>query len=152
MRWLRRALGALVALVILFEEWGWHTLQSLAALERGIQRLPPHAALAVLLLPALALLPLKLLGLWLLARGQLLASLVLVLPSKQLGTAVVAHLFALTRPALLRMPWFARGYARWVAWKTALLAQVRASWAWRQARLARATLIRGWQRWRSRQD
>jgi hypothetical protein len=158
MRLLRTLLGALLALLILFEEWGWDLLQTaaarlarwppLAALERRISRLPPYAALAVLLLPALTLLPLKLLGIWLLARGQVLWSLALVVASKVLGTAVVAHLFALTRPALMRLGWFARGYARWAAWKAELLAWVRASAAWRAAASVRQRAARWLSRWR----
>ena len=60
---LKRAFGALVALVVLFEEWGWEPLQRLMAritrlpglrqLEAMIVRAPPWAALIVLLLPSL---------------------------------------------------------------------------------------------------
>ena len=159
---LRRLLNvlfsALMVPILLFEEWGWEPLQAamarlmrwppLAALERRVARLPSYAALAVLLLPALTLLPIKLLGLWLLTRGWVLWSVVLVLVSKLLGTAVLAHLFALTKPALMRLAWFASAYKRWTAWKGELLAQIRASWAWRQARRLRSQLQRAWARWR----
>ena len=158
-RLLRALFSALMVPIILFEEWGWVPLQAamarlarwppLAALARRIARLPPYAALACLLLPALTLLPLKLLGLWLLTRGLVLWSVLLVLASKLLGTAVLAHLFALTKPALMRLAWFARGYTRWAAWKAGLLARVRASWAWRQARGWRRQLQQAWARWRS---
>ena len=159
---LRRLLNvlfsALMVPIILFEEWGWEPLQAArarlmrwpprAALERRVARLPSYAALAVLLLPALTLLPIKLLGLWLLTRGWVLWSVVLVLVSKLLGTAVLAHLFALTKPALMRLTWFASAYKHWTAWKGELLGQIRASWAWRQARLLRSQLQRAWARWR----
>ena len=144
MIWLRRLLGGLLALVILFEEWGWAPLQRamariarlpvLAAIERRIAALPPHAALVVFFIPALALLPVKLLALWLIGQGQRLLGVLLIVAAKVVGTAVVAHLFALTQPALMRLPWFAHLYTRWSAWKTALLARVRASWAWRAGR------------------
>ncbi len=138
MIWLRRLLGALLALVILFEEWGWEPLRRLmariarlpllAALERRIAALPPHAALVVFFLPALALLPVKLGALWLIGQGHKLFGVLLILGAKVVGTAVVAHLFALTQPALMRLPWFARYYTRWSGWKAALLARVRTSW------------------------
>jgi len=154
MRWLRRAVGLVVALVILFEEWGWDALQALAErigrlpplawLERRIAALPPYAALAVFFVPALALLPVKIGALWLIGRGHALLGLAVIVAAKVAGTAVLARLFALTRPALMRLAWFARWHARWTAWKDALLAQVRASSAWRQAREMRRRLIAFW--------
>lgn len=57
-----------------------------------------------------------------------LFGVLLILGAKVVGTAVVAHLFALTQPALMRLPWFARYYTRWSGWKAALLARVRTSW------------------------
>ena len=76
-RQLLRALGRLaawpLALLILFEEWGWEPLQrgmvrlghalGLQGLEARIRTLPPYAALAVFLVPSLLLLPVKLLAL-----------------------------------------------------------------------------------------
>ena len=66
----KRAFGALVALVVLFEEWGWEPLLRLMAriarlpglrqLEAWIARLPPWAALVALLLPSVLLVPVKL--------------------------------------------------------------------------------------------
>ncbi len=76
--------------------------------------------------------------------GQPLA---VVVAAKLLGTAVLAWLFALTQPALMRMPWFAAGYRRWYAWKEALLARVRASWAWRTGRAVKAAVKRSLRRW-----
>lgn len=146
-RW-RRALDALLAVlllpVILFEEWGWELLRAgaarvlramrLDALQARIAALPPYAALAVLLLPSVLLIPVKLLGLWLLTRGQWLASLLLVGLAKIAGTAVLAQLFALTKPQLLRLNWFARGYAAWTAWKLRWLGWLRATAPWQAAR------------------
>lgn len=149
LRWLGRLV---LALIILFEEWGWAPLQRLMAwigqlpllrqLEAGIRRLPPHAALAVFLLPGLLLLPVKLLALWLIGIGRGGLGLLVILLAKLVGTAFAARLFALTQPALMRMAWFARLYARWSAWKAELLAWVRGSAAWRMARALRLRLRR----------
>jgi len=157
-RGLRRLATGLLALLILFEEWGWEPLQRALAwvgrlpllrqLEAAIGRLGPRAALAVFLLPTLALLPVKLLALWLIGQGQALLGAAVIVLAKLVGTAVVARLFTLTRPALLRLAWFARWYGRWSAWKAALLAQVRASWAWRAARALKRRLRGRWLRWR----
>jgi hypothetical protein len=147
-RFLRNVFGALVALLILFEEWGWEPLQALLArltrlpglawLERRIAALPPYAALAVFFVPALALLPLKLAALWIVGQGHAVLGLLLILGAKVVGTAVVARLFALTRPALMSLDWFARLYGRWLAWKERLLARVRASAVWAVARSVKA--------------
>ena len=155
---LRHTVTALLALLILFEEWGWEPLQRALAwvgrlpllrqIEAAITRLPPRAALLVFLLPTLLLLPIKLLALAAIAHGHKLLGLGVILLAKLLGTAVVARLFALTRPALLQLAWFARIYGRWTAWKDALLARVRASWAWRSGRALKRLLRQRWARWR----
>jgi len=148
-----------LALMILFEEWGWEPLQRALAwvgrlpvlrqIERGVTRLPPVPALAVLLLPSLLLLPTKLVALWLIAGGHPLLGATALVLAKLVGTALVARLFKLTRPALLRMAWFAHLYHRWVPWKDALLAQVRASQVWRVARALKQAARRRWARWRA---
>ncbi len=156
---LRGLATVLIALLILFEEWGWEPLhQGLMRLSRLglirraevlITRLPSYAALAVFMLPTLLLLPVKLLALGLIARGHALAGAVVIVLAKVVGTAVIARLFALTRPALLRMPWFARTYGRWTAWKNEVFAQIRASAVWRAGRQAKMALRARWARWRA---
>jgi hypothetical protein len=156
-RWL---FGWLLALVILFEEWGWAPLQRALAyigqlpgfrwIEGWVGRLPPYAALAVFLLPTLLLLPVKLLALALIGRGQVVAGTLVIVAAKLVGTAIVARLFTLTRPALMQLAWFAALYGRWTRWKDALLAQVRASWPWRYARVQKQRWRRTWQAWRTK--
>jgi hypothetical protein len=151
--WLLRLL---LALVILFEEWGWEPLQRAMAwlgrlpllrqLEAALRRLPPHAALAALVLPSLLLLPVKLAALWLIGKGQAMLGLGLIIAAKIGSTALVARLFALLQPALLRLAWFAVLYARWTAWKAALLEWVRASAVWRGTRVLKRQLRRWWRR------
>jgi len=142
---LKRAAGALIALVVLFEEWGWEPLQRLMAriarlpglrqIEAAISRLPPWAALIVLLLPSVLLVPIKLGALWLIGIGKGSLGVTLIVVAKIAGTAVVARVFTLTRPALARLSWFEAIYGRWVAWKESVIARVRASWAWRVGRV-----------------
>ena len=159
MRWIHLLLSPfrwLLALLILFEEWGWEPLQRWLArlalwpgfrwLDAAIRRLPPYAALALLGAPALTLLPIKLLALWLIAQGHAISGLMVILAAKVVGTAVVAHLFGLTQPALMQLTWFAHRYTQWTRWKGRLLAQVRASVIWRTARVLRRQLRRQWHR------
>jgi hypothetical protein len=157
---LRRALKALfhwaVALLILFEEWGWVPLANALArlgrlpvfrsIERGIEMLPPYAALAVFFAPSLALIPIKVLALWLIAQGQAFLGVTVIVIAKVAGTAVVARLFMLTKPALMKLAWFASLYARWTAWKDALIERVRASAAWRAIGRAKAQVRATWAR------
>ena len=153
LRWLFRIV---LAVLILFEEWGWEPLQRAMAaigrlpllrqLEVLVSRLPPYAALVVFLLPGLMLLPIKLLALWLIGVGRPGLGLVVIVLAKVLGTAVVARLYALTQPALMRLDWFARLHARWIVWKEALLGWVRASAVWRSARALKLRIRRLWGR------
>ena len=159
-RLLKGLFGWLLALLILFEEWGWEPLQRALAwvgqlpglrwLERRIQTLPPYGALAIFLLPSLLLIPVKLLALWLLGQGKVLTGTMVILVAKLVGTAIVARLFSLTKATLMQLAWFARLYTRWTAWKDDLLAQVRASWPWRFSRAMKHRLKQRWQRLRTR--
>jgi hypothetical protein len=130
-----------VALFLLFEEWGWEPLAACFAalgrlpiwrqLERLIVRLPPWAALLAFGVPMLALIPVKLLALYLFGNGHVASGLGLLLAAKLGGTALAARLFQLTQPTLMQLGWFARAYTAWKNWKDRVLAQVRASWPWR---------------------
>ncbi|MDD0810038.1 hypothetical protein PSQ20_06800 [Curvibacter sp. RS43] len=155
LRALKNTLMAALALVLVFEEWGWDVLSGLLAwvarlpvlawLERRIRSLPPWAALLTFALPALALLPVKLLALWLFGQGHAAWGLGLLLGAKLLGTAILARLFSLTQPALMQLAWFARWYPRWKVWKDRLLAWVRGSAVWQGARRVK-TAVKVW--WR----
>ena len=111
LRWLLRLV---LALLILFEEWGWEPLRRVFALlarlplvrrcEGWLSRLPPRWALVVLLLPSLLILPVKLGALWLVAQGQVTLGVGLVVAAKLAGTALLAWLFQLIQPALLQLP------------------------------------------------
>jgi hypothetical protein len=159
---LRTMLEILVALIIVFEEWGWRPLADLlgrlarwhpwAAIEAAIIRLPPYAALVVFALPTLLLLPLKFLALILIAKGQVLLAGLLFVAAKVVATALVARLFVLTQPALMQIGWFASAHDTVVPWQEALTARVRASWAWRVGRVwkerAKSVVGAAARRWR----
>ena len=154
LRLLKGLVGWLLALVILFEEWGWEPLQRVLArigawpglrwVETAIRRLPPYAALGLFALPTLMLLPVKLGALWLIGQGQVVAGAVAIVVAKLVGTAVVARLFTLTRPALMRLKWFSALHGHWTRWKNALLERVRASRPWRAARVLKHRVRRRW--------
>jgi len=151
---LRSFAAALLVPLLLFEEWGWEPLAALAArlgrlpmwarFEAAVRALPPRAALLVFLLPMLMLLPLKLLALFLLGSGHATSALLLLGGAKLAGTAIVARLFQLVEPALMRIPLFARWYPRWKRWKNRVLARVRRSAFWYMARRLEVGVRRCW--------
>jgi hypothetical protein len=146
-------IGPVLALILIFEEWGWEPLSRLlgylarlplwARVEAFITRLPPYGALVAFFVPALMLLPVKLLALYWISRGHAVLGLAVVLAAKVAGTAAVARLFALTQPALMRLAWFAHWYGRWVPWKNALIARVKNTPIWRST-AATVRAIRHW--------
>lgn len=156
--WLRAVIAPLewlIALVILFEEWGWEPMQrfmarlarwpAVARVEARVAALPPGWALVAFALPSLLLLPVNILGVWLVGEGRAIAGPLVIVGAKMLSTTLIARVFTLTRPVLLQLAWFARLYHGWQAWQAALLAPVRASWLWRTGR----ELRRRWRAWRS---
>lgn len=132
----------LIALVLLFEEWGWEYLAAIVAwfgrlpglrwIEGRIRRLPPYGALALFAVPLLTLLPVKLLALYWLGHGHTVLGISVIIAAKLGGTAITARLFMLTRPTLMRLAWFARGFNRWMAFKERVLTRVKSSPAWHQ--------------------
>jgi len=159
---LRSGLEFLLALIIVFEEWGWRPLAELlgylgrwrpwAVLESWIVRMPPYVALVVFSLPTLMLLPLKFVALLLIGNGQVVLATLLFIAAKVVATALVARLFLLTQPALMQIGWFAYSYDTVMPWKQALTDRVHASWAWRVGRIwkerLRRTVDAQWRRWR----
>jgi len=155
LRWL---IKVVLALLILFEEWGWEPLRRVFALlarlpvirqlEALLKRLPPRWAFVVLVLPSLLILPIKLLAVWLVAQGRYGLGVALVIGAKLVGTALLAWLFQLIQPALMQLPWFARFYARWTRWKADLLVWIRSSGVWRTARAIKLRVKRLFRRGR----
>ncbi|WP_422086662.1 hypothetical protein [Variovorax sp.] len=158
-RALVRALGtALLVPLLLFEEWGWEPLAALMArlarlplwarLENRLRQLPPWGALLAFFVPVILLLPVKVLALFLFSRGHAATALTVLVLAKLVGTAIVARIFQLVERPLMRIPWFARWYPRWKAWKDRVLTIVRQSRLWRTVRAVKARIARGWRRFR----
>lgn len=141
----RRTLGIVLALIVLFEQWGWQPLLAalirithvapIAAIERGIVKLPPYGALVTFALPTALLVPLKLLALYLIANGHALSAGLLFIVAKLVGTAIVARLYQLTEPQLMQIGWVRRVRDVVLPRLHALHAAIRQSWAWRYGRV-----------------
>jgi hypothetical protein len=155
-------LQVIAALILLFEEWGWRPLVAslewlarfkvIARAELFIAGLPPYGALLALALPSSLLFPLKFLSLFLLANGQFFLAGVLFVFAKIASTALIARIFLLTKPALMRIGWFARAHDWLMPWKDAIFAAIRSSWPWRYGRMlktrAKLEAKQAWMRWR----
>jgi hypothetical protein len=122
---LARAFWFTLALIFLFESWLWDNVKEwlralagllgLARLEVSLvaflKGLAPYPTLAVFIVPALAILPLKIGALALIAHGHVLLGIVVIFLAKTLALGVSAFLFDHCREKLLLIPWFARLYA-----------------------------------------
>jgi hypothetical protein len=127
MRRLLRPVWFLLALLFLLEAWIWDTFAPAiawvvrqipfealkAAVARAITRLPPPIVLLVFTIPGLVLLPFKVAGLWLIAKGHPILGIGAFFAAKTAGVGVSAFLFEVCRERLLLMGWFRRVYA-WV--------------------------------------
>ncbi len=144
---LRFVLLALLVVVIFVEEWGWRPLVALAAaiarwpplavLERRIRAAPRHVALALFLVPAIALIPVKLGAVWLIQDGRASLGIAVIVAAKVVGTAFVGRLFVLVEKQLMTFPWFVRGMAFWQSTRDRVMAALRQSVLWRSARAVR---------------
>jgi hypothetical protein len=141
-RKLFRPLLILLALVFLLEAWLWEHLAPIVAwivgrvpwarfkawLATFIEHLSPYPTRLVFLIPIALLLPLKFLGLWMLAHGFWLGALAVLAFAKMMSLGVTAFIFDLTRPKLLQLGWFRWFYEHmlvWLAWAHDLVAPIK---------------------------
>jgi hypothetical protein len=73
-----------------------------------VAKLSPKAAIAVVALPGLVLVPLKLLGLWLLAGGAWFSAVLMLVLLKLVGLGMTGFTFRLCRAKLLELHSFRR--------------------------------------------
>jgi hypothetical protein len=128
-RYLLRPLWVLLAVLFLIEAWLWDHLQPLVArlvafipldgVKRAVARLvaslPPWAVLFVFAVPFIAMLPLKFLEVYFLARRDWLAAGLVIVFVKLVGLGITAFIFDVTRDKLMQMAWFRKVYA-WFLW------------------------------------
>jgi hypothetical protein len=142
LRRLTRLFWILLALVFLFEAWLWEHLSPIVAwivdrlawrelkvrVAAMIAHLSPYPTLLVFLVPVGLLLPIKFLGLWMLAHGSWAGAMATLALAKIVSMGVTAFIFDVTRPKLMQLAWFARLYAvviRGLAWAHALIDPVK---------------------------
>ncbi len=158
-RFLRALVSIPLALWVFVEEWVWDAMlafmQWLGKLppvrwvEIQITKLPAYAALIAFVIPGTILLPFKIAAVWLIAHGHGVYGLWVFIIAKMIGTAFIARIFSLTKPALLSIGWFNRAYLAVTAWKERLYSYVRALPAYQRIRArvhAMKIAIKAW--WR----
>lgn len=131
-RWTKRLLTPplflVAALFFLVEGLLWRMAALYAALgrlpvfrslERWIASLPPYGALLLFAVPSVCLAPVKFLALYWIAGGHPALGASTILGAKIGGTALVARLYQLTRPSLVRLQWFAWAEERVLALRAA---------------------------------
>lgn len=143
LRSLLRTIGmVLIALLLLFEEWGWEPLKKLLSwllrwpfwqrLSARIATLPPYGALATFAIPIMVDESIKIIGLIQMARGHVAWGIAIIVIAKIIGTALVASIYNITEPQLLQLPWFAHFHAWWIPWKNNMMAKVSSTPFWQR--------------------
>lgn len=155
-RFLLAPLIYLAAFLLLVEDWLWDVtaralgwlsaLTAIRALESGIARLPPYIALATFILPALLLVPVKIMALFALAHGHAGLGISILVAAKIVGAALSARLYQLTKPALMSLAWFARWLTAFILLKNRLIARLRSTEAWRKLQRVRVRTRRAWRK------
>lgn len=143
-----------IALILLFEEWGWEPLAKavyritrmpfLIRLESKILILPPAGVFLIFCFPFVALLPFKFLALYMFGKGHLISGAFLFIIAKIIGTALFARIFQITRPVLMQIKFFARYYPRWINWKNQMLELVRKSQPWQSLQKIKQQIKKWW--------
>jgi hypothetical protein len=140
----------LAAMILMLEDWFWDlglrlvrlvvAWPPLKVLEKHIVALPPYAALCAFVLPAILLLPVKILALFAIASGHPISGITVIVVAKVGGAAVVARLYVLTRPTLLSLPWFARWHNKFMDLKDHWVGRLKASDAFRRVSMLSAMM------------
>lgn len=136
-RILRGGFLVLAAIIFFIEEWGWRPLTAWAArlalwpplawLETRIRSASPKVALTLFLVPAVLLIPVKLLALWFIHQGETAFGIGVIVAAKLTGTALVGRLFVITEPQLMQFHRFAQATYWWRATKQRVKERARAA-------------------------
>lgn len=106
----------LAACLILFEDFVWNKItvlvgivsrwQLVARLERWVLRRGRYATLALFAVPISAILPIKLIAVYLIVSGQVTTGVLVIVVAKLIGTAISARLFIIAKPKLMTFETF----------------------------------------------
>lgn len=131
MKTLKRLLCVIAAFIFLFEAWLWDALyhcitrilkllrieQIKVRIVKLIEPLPASVCVCIFIIPALIILPLKILGLWLIGTHRVIAGITVFIIAKLAGLGVAAFLFETCKEKLLSLRWFFKLYKTVLAFK-----------------------------------
>ena len=146
-RHLKRALEILLvpvaAAIVFFEDVLLHYLglamaaiarwPPIAWVETWLAGLPPWAALIAFVAPSTLVLPVKLAAVWFALQGKFVLATGAIVLGKVVATALVARLYKILRPTLLRLSWYLRAETWLFDFRDRVYGFVRALPAWQAA-------------------
>lgn len=119
MKKIKRTLCFIAAAIFLLEAWLWDNLWPIVArliallpwkdiklwIADKIQHFPAWACVLLFAIPAIAIFPIKLLGVWLISRDHIFFGIIVFAMAKLVGLGVAGFLFETTREKLLSIGW-----------------------------------------------
>ena len=117
---IKRSLCFIAAVIFLFEAWLWDHLYPIVAkivawlpwdnlktwVANKIEHLPAAACVFIFIIPVLAILPIKIIGVWLMSQHYIFSGILVFLSAKLLGLGIAAFLFETCKEKLLSLRWF----------------------------------------------
>jgi hypothetical protein len=88
--------------------------QGLQSIRRFVESLGPYQSLALLAVPVCLVEPLKLIAVFVAGEGHWITGTVMITLAYAASLLVVERLFAVVKPKLLKLRWFARPWSRFV--------------------------------------
>lgn len=145
----------IAAAIVFFEEVLLHYLGAamaalarwpvVARIEAWLAGLPPWAALIAFIAPSTLVLPIKLAAVWFALQGNFALAASSIAIGKIVATALVARLYKVLRPTLLRLSWYLATETWLFAFRDKIYTFVRDLPAW-QAASALVRRAKGWLR------
>jgi hypothetical protein len=130
-------LMVLAACLILFEDFVWNRItvlvgiisgwQVMARIERWVLARGRYATLALFAVPITALVPIKLIAVYLIVSGQVTMGIAVIVVAKLIGTAISARLFVIAKPQLMTFETFVLVHdrvLRFKAWAHQVVAEL----------------------------
>jgi len=117
-------------------------MRYLIALRRRLERVGPYGALVVLVVPLAIVEPFKLVAVLVAGKGHFVTGVVFLIFAYVASLVITERLFAILKPKLLMLPWFAKSWVWFVALRRRCL-----RW-WRGLRTPAGKFLFG--RWRLR--
>jgi hypothetical protein len=129
--WMRKTLTlplmVLAAGLILFEDFVWNKITLLvglvsrwrlvARLERWVLTRDRTTTLALFAIPISALIPIKLIAVYLIVSGHVTLGILVIIAAKLIGTAISARLFMIAKPKLMTFETFVLVYNKVIQFK-----------------------------------